>query len=575
LTRAGIGSIVAAVLLAACGPAPSSSLASSTRGSSSHGPALEGITGGTVTVSLNQVPTTLNDHTASGDNPSTRLVASAVWPQVFQVGPGPTPVLDTTVVSSAELVGVNPETVVYQINPHAMWSDGVPISVDDFVYAWQSQRGGAVDIDGSADSVASTLGYRDITSVTGSNGGRTVTVVFHTPFGDWASLFDDLLPAHVGDRVGWNQGFDSFNPSVLVAGGPWEVASWQPGIRIVLVRNPHWWGPAPHVDRIVVVAIPSVSGFVSSLQSGSSDIGYPSEFDRSLLAALSSSAPLETRESLGTTMLQLVFNTRHSPFDNVVVRQGIAHAIDRADLVTSLVQPLESSVWEDNNHLFANTDPQYVDDGAGYVEPDPVSADRLFSQGGLVADGDGTWTFHGAPVTLTLVWADDDPWSATIEPTLAANLTDAGFDVVAQPFTSSELADSVLPSGAFDLAIVPLESSPYPSTTAAYFTSAASVTGPSPDLNWSDFSDPKLDAFFTQAAEQLGSNQADPLYRQLDQELWTDMPTLPLFAEPELLVQSAWVSGVSDDAGGLGPFFSLESWFRLAAVHSKSSKLKE
>ncbi len=58
------------------------------------------------------------------------------------------------------------------VNPKAVWSDGVPVTADDFIYAWQSQRGDGVDVDGQPDQVASTLGYRDVASVTGSHGGR-------------------------------------------------------------------------------------------------------------------------------------------------------------------------------------------------------------------------------------------------------------------------------------------------------------------------------------------------------------------------------------------------------------------
>src|SRR4029077_1392289 len=101
------------------------------------------------------------------------------------------------------VISLQPQTVVYQIDPRAVWSDGVPINAGDFAYAWDSQKGGGTDLDGSPNSVATTLGYRDIASLTGSNQGRTVTVVFRTPFADWPSLFDDLLPAHIADQVGW------------------------------------------------------------------------------------------------------------------------------------------------------------------------------------------------------------------------------------------------------------------------------------------------------------------------------------------------------------------------------------
>jgi peptide/nickel transport system substrate-binding protein len=572
--RALVGATVTAVVLAACGQTTTSHDAQdpgSAPSSRTTDPALVGTSGGTVTMALDQVPVNLNDHTVAGDTPETQMVASAIWPQVFQMGPDYTPVLDTNVVQSAELVSTSPQTVVYQINPKATWSDGTPISANDFIYAWESQRGDGLDVDGSPDSVVSTLGYRDITSVTGSNNGKTVTVVFRSPFGDWESLFDDLLPADVAQQVGWNQGFATFNPANLVSGGPWVVESWEPGVQIVLTRNPHWWGSAPRLDRIVIDAPSNQNDLVEMLGAGKAQVAYPSSFDESLLADLSSSPTLQTNESLGTNMLQLVFNTRHSPFDNVSVRQGVAHEIDRAGIVSNLVSPLDQSVWIDNDHLFSNAQPQYSENGSNYVQPDPTTASRLLQQGGL-ALVNGTWTYHHAPVVIQLAWAYDDPWSALIAPAIASELTQAGFGVSSSPVSSSELSGSVLPGGDFDLALVPIPASMYPTATAQYFTSAPNLTNPGTDLNWSGFSDSALDNLLTMASQQLGSNVADPMYVQADQELWAQMPTLPLFAEPTLLVNSASVMGVQDDPGGLGPMYTATSWFLLGPAHTKSSQ---
>src|SRR5208283_1661026 len=100
----------AVALLSACGSgSPPKSAAGGQHTSTSLGQSLEGTTGGTATMVMDEVPTTLNDHTLAGDTAGTRMVASALWPQVFQVGPAGTPVLDTTVVQSAELVSLNPQ----------------------------------------------------------------------------------------------------------------------------------------------------------------------------------------------------------------------------------------------------------------------------------------------------------------------------------------------------------------------------------------------------------------------------------------------------------------------------------
>jgi len=526
--------------------------------------------GGTATVDVDAVPTTLNDHTVAGDNPATQAVCSLIWPQVFQVAPGQAPTLDTDVVQSAEVVSVNPQTVVYQVNPKAQWSDGMPVTAQDFVYDWVSQSGTGTDANGSPDSVASAAGYDDISSVTGSNDGRTVTVTFQSPYADWMSLFDDLIPAHVAEKAGWNSGFDSFNASVLVSGGPWLVQAWTPGRSMVLVRNPRWWGAPAHLDRILLESVPNALSMAGELDSGRAQVVMPGSFGPSFEAAVSSSATTESTLQLGTTSLQLVFNVRHAPLDNEVVRQGIAHDIDRADLVTTLIQPVDPLVWEDNDHLFANSSPWYSDDAVGYDQLDLVTGAKDLTAGGLTADAEGTWDWHGAPVTLTVAWASDDGWSALVGPAVAAQLVAAGFDVITDPVPSPELMGSVLPAANFDLALVPLTTGPYPTQLAADFgTSTGSPAGAGQDL--SGFDDPKIDALFAQAAQQLAATPDQQLYRQLDSELWTAMPTLPLFAEPQVVAWSASLVHVTDDAGTFGPLWSATSWSELRASNPKAS----
>lgn len=562
------GGLALAVLLGAC--AASTPPAATAGSGHVHGPpVLVPTDGGTATVALDSIPTTLNDHTVAGDTPATRMVASAVWAQVFEVGPGPTPRLNFNVVDSAEVVSVNPQTVVYQIDPRAVWSDGVPISADDFLYAWQSQRGGALDIDGTPVSVASMLGYRDIASVTGSNGGRTVTVVFRTPFADWESLFADLLPAHIAEQVGWNTGFDQFDPSALVSGGPWQVESWQPGIELVLGRNPRWWGAPPSLERVVLRVGGGGAALASALLSGQVQVAAPSAFDTSFVAQVTSSPALETQTQLGTSILQLEFNVHHAPLDSVAVRQGIAHAINRPELAITVGQPVDHSVWEDNDHLFANTQAWYVDDATDYEQPDPATGARLLAQGGLVPDDVGTWTSHGHPVTLVLSWADDDPWSAATGPLVAGQLVAAGFDVTARPVASAQLLGSVLANGSFDLALVPVVSGAYPSAIAAAFSPTPATTGSAVAEDWSGFDDAHVDAAFAQAAQELATTTAQLAYQQIDQMLWTQMPTLPLFAEPALLVWSAALAGVHDVPGGLGPLENMRVWALLGAPSSK------
>ena len=508
-------------------------------------------------MAVDVVPSNLNDHAPAGDNSATRSVDSLFWAQVFQPGPRLTPTLDTHVVDSAEVVSVSPQTVVYQIDPKAVWSDGTPVSAQDFVYAWLAQRGTGQDVDGSADAVANTAGYRSIASVVGTNNGKTVTVTFSSPYADWPALFDDLLPSHVAEKAGWNTGFTTDNPANLVSAGPWVITSWVPGVQMVLGRNPKWWGPPPVLDQLVVKVVPGAATKAGALRTGTAQVVEESQVSPAVEAGISSLPNADDQVNLGTTMLQLVFQTHHGPLTNAAVRLGIAHFVDRAAIATDIVQPVMPSAWEDNNFLFANVQPWYTDDATGFEHVDPTAGQDDLIDGGLAMDSTGTWRDHGVPVILHLVWASDDWWSSQVGPVVAAELVNAGFEVDTTTVPEAVLLSTTLPGGAFDLALAPVQATPFPSQTAAVYDT---VTPLGTSLDWSGFDDPKVDNLLSQAAGQLAAQDAQALYEQVDADLWNAMPAVPLFAEPVLVAWSTSVSGVRDDPGGLGPLWSVDMW---------------
>src|SRR5580698_3067758 len=238
-----------ALVVAACSSSGSSSApnTSTTQGASSLK------TGGTATMALDEDVAGFNVLQYADDEFVLAEILNQVWPSVYIVNAQYKVNLDTDVVTSATETSTNPQTIVYQINPKATWSDGVPISAQDFIYNWQAQSGNPKykDVGNAAYLPATTSGYGQIKSVTSSNNGKTATVVFATPFSDWQSLFSPIIPAHIADKVGFNNGFQTFGSPVEVSGGPYEIQSYSPNEDLVEVRNPHWWGAPGKLSKIV------------------------------------------------------------------------------------------------------------------------------------------------------------------------------------------------------------------------------------------------------------------------------------------------------------------------------------
>jgi peptide/nickel transport system substrate-binding protein len=126
------------------------------------------------------------------------------------------------------------------IRRDANWSDGTPITAADFAWEWRRLSGHDPEY-----AAFSTTGYDRTASVTGSNGGKTVTVVFAKPFANWRELFSSgtpLLPAHYIDRLAadphaaFNSGLATHHPTVV--GGPYRVAAYQPNVSVTVGADP-------------------------------------------------------------------------------------------------------------------------------------------------------------------------------------------------------------------------------------------------------------------------------------------------------------------------------------------------
>ncbi len=415
------GGLAASMFLASCGG--TNSATPTTRSSATVGNVLVAQSGASVTVVVPSVATNLNPHIAAGDSAATQMVTALTDPQVFRINPGLTPVLDTNFVQSAEVESVNPQTVVYTLNPQATWSDGVPIGVQDFILNWEEQA-------------SSALGYGDIATITGSSTGHTVRVVFVHPYADWAGLFGSLIPAHVANQLGWDEGFGHPGASVEVSGGPYQIESWVPGSRVVLRRNPMWWGTPGKVAKIVIEkrdTSQDVGGLVSQ---NVAQVAYTTTFDASLLQTVSSSPGTNSQENLGTTMLQLLFDM-HKPVDqSAAVRQGVAFELDRQAIVGDLVGSLDPSVQVNDDFLAVNSQHSYTRDGQQFDSPNASEAATLLGSAGMSRDSNGSWRSGGAPVVLDMRWASGDPWSELIAPAIEAELVQAGFEVRADPINA-------------------------------------------------------------------------------------------------------------------------------------------
>jgi len=531
---------------------------------------------------MDQAPTGCNPHTPSGDTSATNVVLAAVLPSPFLVSSTGDVIPNPNLIQQSELVSTKPETIVYTLNPQAVWSDGVPITAKDFIYAWQQQR---TDSDANPNSVASVAGYRDIASVKGSNDGRTVTVVFHTLFADWQMLFANLLPAHIMQTVGWNPKCSTVSAAIDLSGGPFKITSVTPQA-IGLIANPKWWGTAPNVRGLVVRLANSATQLTQWTQSGVVQVAAPDSISPVSLSQITSLPGAQSEVDPSSTFLQLEMASGSDTLLPLDVRQAIALSIDREALITQQVNWALANEQVSTSHIEVQGQLNYHgppgSDTPPTVPTSTTTSTTTIGQGGSVnfpvtpvldqasslmeaADyfrtGSGPWVGGlGTALTLRLAVDEGDSWAVSTAPQLEAQLEAGGFEVSIIPEISATATGMALSSGSADLALMPRNGSPFLSQALAWYTLLLGDPGQDGSQDWSNYDDSTFNQQVTTASQQLNPNTAATDYGTADDQLWTDMVALPLFAEPVAFVWSRAVSGITPTPASDSLLWYAQNW---------------
>ena len=552
--------VVAAVALiatAGCSSATGSS-------SSVSGPVKSG---GTLTFALDEDVAGFNTLLAGDNEFVLTEMLDQTLPRVFVVQPNLQPALNTEVVTSATVTKASPQTIVYQINPKAVWSDGVPISASDFIYNWQAQSGNPKfkDVGGKTFLPAATDGYNQIASITGSNGGKTVTVVLSKPYGEWQSLFSQanpLLPAHIAQKVGFDSGFQSFGPSVQVSGGPYEIQSYTKGEDLVEVRNPHYWGPPGTLSKIVYRFILSDQQQPAAVQNGEVNIVNPVLASIPFLDSVKSIPNFTVKVAPALEFQHMDFNEANPYLALSSVRHAIAYGTDRQEMISRIVAPLTTAVGPLGNRLMMPTEPGYANTDGGAGTFDPAKAKSLLQQAGMTMGSDGYFQPNFGPekgqdFTLSISTTSGVEVRSEIEQLFQADMKAIGVKINIQNYTANTLFGTIGPKGAFQIIEFAWVISPF---TAASQSIYCSYTSPLCGNNWDHYADPKVDTLFDQALSTISPTQAAALYNQVDGLLWSDMATLPLFQNPDLFGWSSSYANIVPNTSNIGIPWNADAW---------------
>jgi peptide/nickel transport system substrate-binding protein len=522
--------------------------------------------GGTLNWGADQEPTGFNTNTSKDNGTAAINVIDRTWPTVFHQTPDFKASLDKDLMVSADVTSQNPQIVTMKINPNASWADGVPITADDFIYFWKMQKdpnntndsctNGCAQNGKPIDDATDGTGYKNISSIVGSDNGKTVTMTFSAPFADWKSLWSQILPAHIAQKVGWNDGFDKFDPAVIVSGGPYKIQSYNPGKDLTLVVNDKYWGPKPHLDSIVYHFITDSAQQVPALQNKEVDMIYPQpQLDQ--VNGVKQLTDVNSEVNFGLSFEHIDFNVKTPGLDDLVVRQAIATAIDRPKLVQRTVAQFSSKATILNNRMFVTNQPEYKDtSGGAYDKGDPAKAKQMLTADGYALGADGIFAKAGKRLSFRISTTLGNALRLNEETLMQADVKAAGIEFKIDN-AKSNIVFPRFSKHDFDIALFAWVATLYPTGNNPIYSQC--VNG-SCGQNYGQFGNPTLDQTLTAGAAELDRAKEVDDYNAADKIVWDNMWTLPLFQKPTFIAVRNTYVNIHDNTTSEGPSWNAEGW---------------
>ena len=324
----------------------------------------------------------------------------------FEVGPDFT--FDESLVSRVDFTRKRPFTLTYHIRPAAHWSDGVPVTAQDFMFTLQAiRRHGTPEL---RDLHAPVRSARAVDR-------KTVRVVLRPRFATWRALFGNILPAHAlrGSDLTqvWSDRIDDPRTGRPIGSGPFLVERLERGRQLVLRRNPRYWGPHPaYVERLVIRFAQSATDPSDELRSGELDVAMVVPLVAvpavRRLPGVRFVAPVTTNSSSSPSSSGRTL-TRRFATSSFAVRSRTGSTAPRSSdrYGARSIPPLACSTAP--LHL---TQSRYYEPNWSAYRYRPAEARRLLAQAGCRRGADGIFSCGGQRLSLRFVTSRRDSVSS-------------------------------------------------------------------------------------------------------------------------------------------------------------------
>ncbi len=436
-------------------------------------------------------------------------------------------------------------SIIFKLKPNLTWSDGKPLTSEDCVFTLHLIQDDKTQSPYKSD-------YMKVVSAKALD-AQTFEVrykeIFSPALATWASLA--ILPKHIFEGVNIMNTDLSRHPKASI--GPYFLEDWQTQQSITMTANPNYFDGDVWINERITRIIPDPATQFLELSAGKIDMASltPTQYTRLFDNSQRLKHEYNRYRYLSNSYTYLGFNLRRKPFDDIRVRQALAYAIDRLELVDGVLLGLGEVIaspykpgtrWVNKKLL-----PRFYN---------VAKAKKLLAEAGWgKANGQSFVSKDGKPLSFTILTNNGNKKRADTATIIQQRLKQVGIQVNIRLVEWSAFIENFINKRDFDAVILGWSLSPDPDQFNIWHSSQTGER----EFNFLSYSNPKVDKALVQARLTFDLDEQKRWYDIMQQEIYNDVPVVFLYAGYSLPAIHKRIQGIEVAPAGIG--HNSEKWF--------------
>ncbi len=414
------------------------------------------------------------------------------------------------------------------------WFDGKPLTAEDVEFTYKLM----IDPKTPTAYAGDFLAVKEFRLT----GPYSFEVFYEKPFARaLATWSQDILPKHA--LSGEDLANTKYSRQPLGA-GPYKLKEWVENERVVLEANPDYFEGRPYIDQVVYRSVPDQTTQFMELKAGNLD--YVGLTPAQYLFQTSGKAwdqGWRKYRYLASAYTYLAYNLEHPLFKDVRVRQALAHAIDKREIIKGALLGLgEPTVGHFKPDSWA-----YNHDLKDYAHDPGLALMLLAELGWTRQTPTGPLMRDGKPFAFTVLTNQGNDQRIKTCAIIQNQLGRIGIQVKVRTMEWATFIKDFVDMRRFEAIVLGWSIPQDPDAFDVWHSSKSAKPG----LNFVGYANAEADALLEQGRNMVDPDARKPIYDRFQEILHQDQPYCFLYTPYALPILSSRVHGVEPAPAGI------------------------